>query len=652
MHVAAGVSLLTTIIIFGVAYQQSQSYPNKVSANIAVNVEKGIRAEFDTLSKKTIMAAEDQFFADVVSSKNTEKISSWIRDERKKLGVSRIAVVDADGFVISRTAIGYSNGDNLFLNHPFGRLIASGIDYASSIEVGAKDPREVFFVSSAPIRIDGKKVGTLFLSELADDVFTSRFVSTYLGDDVRGAFYRNIYGIYGSNIDNQHTRDLLNANVQAASDRLRALTHAAVFRMSNGQIYVVRDVPLQGVEEETGHLIVFVPILQFFEIALITVLVPLIMFIVICVMLHHRSKQKVIERLYYLAASTLGIVGVVGTLFLCVYLFGYIPKLVDTQYPLYNSILSLRPETGIFDTKVGQKVSVVLDSGGEAINVVSVKLKYDPILVDIEAVDTAQSLCEYFLTDDYDKKGLIDLECVIPNPGFRGRDAVVADVYVKARRAGQAPFVFTDESQVLANDGLGTDVLRQAIGGNFTFEDRTATSASSTLSAFCGTHSNPERWYPNRSTAFSWAPRVPVLIEMKGLDGSQTKQTFSVPPAHMTLPSDGEYVFTVSPLDTHIKGRAVVHVRADSTSPETVSLEASETLVKAGSIVRFTTFAEDSGSGLQRTSYMKINNGLFFPIGKEVHIPFPDAGIYEVTLRAYDNAGNFKDSSISVEVVK
>jgi hypothetical protein len=652
MHIAAGLSLITTIIIFGVAYREMRSYPDALSAKIVVDVERGIKTELDILSKKTTIAAQDQFFADAVYNRDTQKISSWIREKRDTLGVSRIAVVDTDGFVVSRTAFGYVAGDNLFLSHPFGRLIASGVDYASSVEIGMKDPREVFFISSAPISINGEKIGTLFLSNLADDVFVGRFVDSHIGHAARVAFYRDVYGIYGSNIESERSKELLNANIQATSDRLQALTHAAVFRTSDGKMYLTRDIPLQGVESQTSNLIVFIPILRFFVFVLVAALLPLIVFIVFCIILHHRSRREAMERLYYLAASMLGFTGMIITLLVCVYLFGQIPKLIDTQYPLYNSILSLRPETGVFDTNVGQKFSVVLDSGGEAINTVSIKLRYDPALVSIEAVDTAHSLCEYFLTDDYDKKGFIDLECIIPNPGFRGREATVADIYVKARHSGQASFTFTNDSQILANDGLGTDVLRQAIGGTFIFKDRDSTIASSTLSVFCGTHPNPERWYPSRVASLSWTPRIPVLIEIKKSGSSQTRQTFSLPPARITLPDDGEYVFTALPIDARVSKKSTVQVRVDSTPPEIVSLEASDTLVKVGSIVRFVASAEDSGSGLQRTSYMKINNDLFFPIGKEVHIPFPNVGTYEVTLRAYDNAGNFKDSSISIEVVK
>lgn len=653
MHVAAGLSFITSLIVLGVAYQQSVSYPREISAKVVLGVERGIAAEQADLSKKAEAAAKDPFFADAVLRKDSKKISSWIREERDKLGVSRLAVVDAEGFVISRTTTGYSNGDNLFLQHPFGRLIASGSDYTTSIESGVKDPRELFLIASAPIFVDGQRAGTLFVSNLANDDFAARFAPSYIDPDARIAFYRDIYGIYGSNIPDERSRDLLNANVQAASDRLLALTGAAIFRSSDGRVYLIKDVPLRGAESEVGGMIAFVPLTRLFWIMLSAVLLPLAVFVVFCMILHHRSRQRPKERLYYLAASLLGVTGMIITVAIAFSLIRHIPRLVDSHYPLYNSLLSLRPESSVFDANIGQKVSVVLDSGGEAINAISVKLIYDPKMIDIEGVDTAHSLCEYFLTDDYDKKGLIDLECVIPSPGFRGREANVADIYVKARREGSTSLVFADDSQVLANDGLGTDVLRQAIGGSFVFEDRSsAASASSTLSAFCGSHPNPERWYPERSTSIFWSPRVPVSIEMKAPNGSKTTRVFSMPPALITLPVDGEYGFVISSLDAKEDMSSAIRVRADSTPPEDVSLEASATFVKAGSIVRFIASAHDSGSGLQRASYMKINDDLFFPIGKEVHIPFPDPGVYEVTLRAYDNAGNFKDAVVSIEVVK
>lgn len=654
IHIASLLSFVTAVIMLVFIYQQSTVYPKKLSTDLSERVERGVVTELEALKEQSLEVARDPMLLSALSTNNIDELENLLREETTRREVERFTVVGSDGFVISRTAKGYSRGDNAFLQSSVGRLIASGVEGTTSIEAGTRNLYELFFVASTPIQSTKEKKGTLFASHLIDDEFAEHFATSYIGDNARVVFYReNSYGISGAHVSSEKNKELLNANLQNALDSIRSEKNGAVFRISGTEVLLVVDVPLEGVEGVTGGVLVFMPLIHLMWFGLIVTLIPFIVFIIFCFFLHKKSRHASNERFYYLVAFSVGISGVIVTTILFFTLIQGIPKPRLAPYPLYNSTISIQPEGGVFDLNSEQRMSIMIDSGGESINAISVKLKYDTDVVRVTMVDTTDSVCSYFLSDGGDMQGLVDIECVIPNPGFRGRGAKIADVFIQGKKKDIATFVFTDDTHVLANDGLGTDVLRQAVGAGFTFENKNEDNyASSSVTVFSSTHSNPERWYSDKKVTLHWLPRIPVAVEMTGPDGMYATKSFTTPPAHMYVDQDGSYVFSVKPVNVKNVPSSKVRVNIDTTAPYRVSLEASDKIVKIGSIVRLETSAQDSGSGLQRTSYLRIDNDLFFPIGKEVSVPFTRSGIHRITLRAYDLAGNFREATTFVEAVK
>ncbi len=652
IHFAAAASFATAVAVAAFVLYVGATYPKAVARQVSIDANKGIQAELDRLSSVADRIAADPTFASLVASKDYRGIDAYLSKKKSEEGVSRFAVMDPQGFITSRTEQGYLTGDNAFLQSPPGRLIASGVPRTQSVEAGNVNPRELFLVSSVPIpaqKGSGGSLGTLFATSVADDAFAARFAASAIGRSARVAFYRPIYGIFGSSIVSARNKQILDAQIQTSSDQISQLDGAAVFKAPDSQVFLAQDLKLKGAEGETGGLIVFVPMLGLIWISLVGSLLPFFVFMAICVALHKRPHRRPSRRTYYPAALALGGAGTIVAL--AVFFIGYesIPSIKESRYPLYNSILSIQPESGVFDKDAGQRVSVVLDAGDEPINAIGIRLSYDPSAIRVESVDTSESVCEHFVSQESDEKGAVGLECIVPSPGYQGKGAKVADVYIKALRPGPASISFAEGTRVLANDGLGTDVLRQAVGGSFLFEDRPSATASTSVTAFSVSHPNASRWYASRKVAISWIPRVPVNITATGPGSFHSIKSFDAPPATIEVPADGEYRFEVARKDGSARV-SLVKARVDATPPEHVVLQASETAVKAGSIVRFIADAKDAGSGVQRASYVKIDNDLFFPIGREIHIPFLDAGAHTVTLRSYDNAGNHTDATQAIQV--
>jgi hypothetical protein len=79
-------------------------------------------------------------------------------------------------------------------------------------------------------------------------------------------------------------------------------------------------------------------------------------------------------------------------------------------------------------------------------------------------------------------------------------------------------------------------------------------------------------------------------------------------------------------------------------------VNASQTSVRAGDIVRFEFTAHDSMSGMQRNFYVDLGNHLFLPVGSTLYVPFDEEGSHTVVVRAYDNAGNYTERTVTILV--
>ena len=109
----------------------------------------------------------------------------------------------------------------------------------------------------------------------------------------------------------------------------------------------------------------------------------------------------------------------------------------------------------------GQTFNVELRVRSKAnINAVGATLKFDPNLLEILNMNTEESFCSFYLDNSFDNiKGEVVLSCGKPNPGFQG-DSTIMTLQVRGKTHGTTAFALQrNGSQILANDGKGTDVL-------------------------------------------------------------------------------------------------------------------------------------------------------------------------------------------------
>ncbi len=643
------VSVLLSSTVIYIAFH---TLPERDASLNLQKAQQGINKELQTFAQEGATLANTPGLADALTAQDSTTINSLLVQKTNERGTKVVAVANANGFVIDRTSVAKKVGDNFFLNNPLGREMVKTDANNVDIGISTVDPRLVTIASGNFVQQGDKKVGALFSGYLANDTYASFFAKQYFKPGTFVAFYTKEYGLSGSSIVQPMGKALLVEYLHPELDIIQKDHTQRFVLLPDGRFFLVQNLWLPGLENSMGGMLIFIPLTHLVQIVTAGIFLPWLIFFLVLFFVHRNNKKT--EKNLWLSSPFIISLMVIYFVSVTALAFGFYDNFVkfqNTPYPLYNSILRFQPEGGVFDRRFAQRLSVLIDTGGEAINTIRLSLSYNPQELTIQSVDMARSICKNFILNNHNSlTGTIEMECIIPNPGFSGNSAVVTDLFFKANNKVTVSSVhFLNDSQVLANDGLATNVLRMAIDASLRFDDGQAIDQQKSLIIFSPTHPNPERWYSNKTVSLLWTPALPAVLTVNG--NSAQKSPDSLAPLHYTVLQDGIYNFAATAKNNvgeDISGN--VTAKIDTTPPEELTLNASETNIKPGGLVRFTASGKDYLSGLQRVFYLKINNEIFFPIGAQIYIPFPQAGDYMITLRAYDQAGNFRDVSKKIIV--
>ncbi|HSI20502.1 MAG TPA: cohesin domain-containing protein [Verrucomicrobiae bacterium] len=121
----------------------------------------------------------------------------------------------------------------------------------------------------------------------------------------------------------------------------------------------------------------------------------------------------------------------------------------------------LPPTTDIIPGEVFP-VEVRIQTNGTPVNAVSAHVQFKSQFLEVVNMTTEKSFCTFYLDNSFDNiKGEVNVSCGIPNPGFLG-DTVVVRMNMRAKAVGSTTVTLDPErSQVLANDGKGTNIAQE-----------------------------------------------------------------------------------------------------------------------------------------------------------------------------------------------
>lgn len=125
------------------------------------------------------------------------------------------------------------------------------------------------------------------------------------------------------------------------------------------------------------------------------------------------------------------------------------------------------PSATLFLTPVKERngdflrLDLVVDPHEEEINAVGAEISFPAEKMSLIEMGKNDSFCSFFIEEKIDNQaGRAKISCSVPYPGIAKPGNVITLIF-KKNGAGRAELSLRPEAEVLANDGYGTNVLKE-----------------------------------------------------------------------------------------------------------------------------------------------------------------------------------------------
>ncbi len=106
-------------------------------------------------------------------------------------------------------------------------------------------------------------------------------------------------------------------------------------------------------------------------------------------------------------------------------------------------------------------IAIQLDNVNRPLNTVRADLGFDPTSLEAVEISTKDSFATVFIEKEINNNGgYVRLTGGVPNPGSPGPKVLLGTVLFRAKRAGIAEIRYLPSSLALANDGAGSNILK------------------------------------------------------------------------------------------------------------------------------------------------------------------------------------------------
>lgn len=336
-----------------------------------------------------------------------------------------------------------------------------------------------------------------------------------------------------------------------------------------------------------------------------------------------------------------------------------------------DAAIFLSPITGTYTTGATFTLSVMVSSGGEAINAIEGKLEFDPKEIAVVSADKGNSVLTSWTveptfsneTGDLSFGGLLSTSTVLA----RGE---VLKFTVQTLRTGELHIRFASGAAVHAADGTGGNILSQLSGGVYVTKpnetDPTVPSESApiqsgeipsgeVLGAATGTaitsttHPDQEAWYATTTAVLDWgipAGTTNILLSLdKRVDGEGVNAY--TPDTHEKIIrdiKDGVWYFHLTRLNVSgQRDTSTYRIAVDTTPPSAFAV--SEVARKDPSVpnIAIAVSATDTPSGIDHFVF-KLDEGQevsWVDDGTHVYnLAGVSVGAHTLEAYAVDRAGN------------
>jgi hypothetical protein len=324
--------------------------------------------------------------------------------------------------------------------------------------------------------------------------------------------------------------------------------------------------------------------------------------------------------------------------------------------------------TGSYQIGDTIRVAVTVSSPSQAINAASGVLSFSTDKLQFISASKTGSIMTIWAEDPAysasGSTGSVSFEGVVPNPGFTGSNATVLTVTLRAKAAGTATVSFSSAS-VLANDGMGTNVLTSFSPASYTIGSNplpiipspaaeiaapSAPLGANAPKIISSTHPDSSKWYANNNPQFSWQlpPDVTGVSELLDKNRTSNPGTTSLgTPSNYAAANlaDGVWYLHVRFRDANGWG-TTAHYRfqIDTAKPESFVIQQLASGDSKDPRSKFLFVSFDKTSGVHAFD-VQIDNAYFLPWnddGTHTYVTAPlGPGTHTLVAKAYDDAGNF-----------
>ena len=305
-------------------------------------------------------------------------------------------------------------------------------------------------------------------------------------------------------------------------------------------------------------------------------------------------------------------------------------------------------------------VAVVVRSADQALNASQGKVSFPTDKLQVTSVSKG-SLFTYWTTEPAysNSNGIVTFGGGLPTPGYKGSGRTVLTITFRAKAEGKATLAYSSGT-ILANDGLGTNILTSYGSATITVTAATTETPSSTPSTPTTpaistpvvrsiSHPDPNLWYNSSEVALTWSRPTGISGVSYVLDHNPATvpdDTLEENSGSRTYPgvADGTWYF-------HLRAKysggwssaAHVRLRIDTQAPDSFTPQTAAVPEATLPTYRLVFQTTDSASGIAR--YMlALDTQDFVTVTSPHLVETQKSGIHQYTLRAIDNAGNIREA--------
>lgn len=342
--------------------------------------------------------------------------------------------------------------------------------------------------------------------------------------------------------------------------------------------------------------------------------------------------------------------------------------------------LYFSPSSGTYQTGRNFTVNINVQSS-VALNAASGVITFPTDKLEAIGISKAASVFNLWVQEpsfsNSGTQGNVRFEGIVLNPGFTGTGKLIG-VTFRVKSSDTASLAFSSGS-ILANDGLGTNILSDMGSANFTLSQG-AITAPETIVAPTGlppkpfikhyvkgadgewifdhdSESGAKDWLNNRSSKLSWAIPPGVTGISLLLNNSPSSNPGSKSDGYFDNKvyenlDDGVYYIHIRFINASGAGPILHHkFGIDATPPEPFQITLPDGEVTANPTPRILFDTIDKTSGIDRYE-IKIDDGDWFNAATlkvaSYVLPKLGPGEHKILVRAYDKAGNYTEEQTKI----